>query len=173
MLERNKNKNILVTAHHPLYSQAYHGGSFSIKQHLFPLTDLHKKLYVPIPLAGSLYPIYRKYIGAKEDMSHPKYRNLRKRLLGIFKKYDNLIHVSGHDHNLQYIKKNKQHFIISGAGSKTAYVQSGGGSRFTHAHKGFAKLDFYYSGDVWLEFWEPLDEGEGGKVAYRTLLVSS
>jgi calcineurin-like phosphoesterase family protein len=170
LLEKNKAKKILVVGHHPLHSVAYHGGSFSIKQHLFPLTDIHKKLYVPLPVAGSIYPIYRKYIGAKEDMSHPKYKNMRKRLLDIFKDYENLIYVSGHDHNLQYIKKGKQHFIVSGAGCKTAYVQSGGGSRFTHAHKGFAKVDFYYNGDVWLEFWEPEEEGRG-KVAYRTQLA--
>ncbi|MFN6945945.1 MAG: metallophosphoesterase [Cytophagaceae bacterium] len=63
VLDENKNKHLLVIGHHPMYSKAFHGGKFDVKQHLFPLTELHKKMYVPLPLAGSLYPIYIKYFG--------------------------------------------------------------------------------------------------------------
>lgn len=171
MLERNKHKKILIAAHHPMYSLAYHGGNFSIKQHLFPLTSVHKKLYVPIPVAGSIYPIYRKYIGAVEDMSHPKYKNMRKRLIRIFEKYDNLIYAAGHDHNLQYIKQHNQHYIVSGAGCKVNHVQKGKGAHFTHAHKGFFRLDFLYNGDVWLEVWEPVEGDEEGRLAFRKQIV--
>lgn len=172
MLHANRHKKILVAAHHPLYSKAIHGGKFDIKQHLFPLTAAHKKLYLPLPVAGSLYPIYRKYIGAEEDMSHPRYRRLRKRLLGIFCQYDNLIYAAGHDHNLQYIKKHNQHYIVSGAGSKVAYVKKGSGAYFTHAHKGFFRLDFYHNGDVWLEALEPQESGKG-IVAFRKEIIKN
>lgn len=173
ILESNarSNKKIVVIGHHPVYSQAYHGGNFSLKQHIFPLTSIHKRLYVPIPVAGSLYPIYRKYIGSKEDMSHPKYKNLRKRLLDIFKKYPGLIYASGHDHNLQYIQKNGQHYIISGAGCKVNHVQKGGGAVFAHAHKGFMKLDFYYGGEVWLEVWEPPENGDSESLIFRKQII--
>jgi hypothetical protein len=173
ILKKNKGKSIIVLGHHPMYSLAYHGGSFSIKQHLFPLTELNKKLYIPIPVAGSLYPFYRKYIGAREDMSHPKYGNMRKRLIAIFKKYDNLIYAAGHDHNLQYIQKEKQHYIVSGAGCKVTYVQKGKGAQFTHAHKGFVRLNFHYNGDVWLEVWEPSEEVGSGKVAFRKKIIGT
>jgi len=171
LLEKNKDKKIIVLGHHPMYSLAYHGGNFSIKQHLFPLTELNKRLYIPLPVAGSLYPMYRKYVGSKEDMSHPKYKNMRRRLINIFKKYDNLIYAAGHDHNLQYIKKNNQHYIVSGAGSKVAYVQKGKGAQFTHAHKGFVKLNLYYNGNVWLEVWEPLENNSKGKLAFRKQII--
>jgi UDP-2,3-diacylglucosamine pyrophosphatase LpxH len=173
ILDRNKDKKILVTAHHPMYSLAYHGGNFGIKQHLFPLTELNKRLYVPLPVAGSLYPIYRKYIGAKEDMSHPKYKNMRKRMIQLFKKHDNLIYAAGHDHNLQYIHKHNQHYIVSGSGCKVTYVQKGQGAQFTHAHKGFVRLNFYFNGEAWIEFWEPdaeLPIGDG-KVAFRKQII--
>jgi predicted MPP superfamily phosphohydrolase len=170
MMERNKDKKILVIGHHPMYSMAFHGGTFSIKQHLFPLTELNKRLYVPLPVAGSLYPIYRKYIGAREDMSHPKYKNMRRRLLDIFKKYDNLVYAAGHDHNLQYIKKRNQHYIVSGSGCKVTYVHKGKHSLFTHAHKGFVRLDYYFNDTVWIEVWEPQEDG-GGKLAYRKQII--
>ncbi|MBX9852937.1 MAG: metallophosphoesterase [Cytophagaceae bacterium] len=171
-LEKNKGKKILVIGHHPMYSMAYHGGNFSMKQHLFPLTEVHKKLYIPLPVAGSIYPIYRKYIGSKEDMSHPRYKSMRKRLLNIFKKYDNLIYAAGHDHNLQYIQKAMQHYIVSGAGCKVTHVQKKKDAQFVHAHKGFMKLDFYYSDDVWLEVWEP-DGTPYGRLAFRKQIISA
>lgn len=171
ILDRNKGKKVLVLGHHPMYSLAYHGGNFSIKQHLFPLTELHKKLYVPLPIAGSIYPMYRKYIGAREDMSHPKYKNMRRRLIDIFKKYDDLVYAAGHDHNLQYIRKDNQHYIVSGSGCKVTYVQKGKGAHFTHAHKGFVKLDYYYNNEVWLEVWEPEEGNPDGRLAFRKQIV--
>jgi hypothetical protein len=172
LLEKNKQKKILVIGHHPMYSKAYHGGKFDMKQHLFPLTDLNKRMYFPLPILGSIYPMYRKYIGSKEDMSHPKYKNIKKRLTDIFKAYDHLIYAAGHDHNLQYIRKFNQHYIVSGAGCKVTYVQKGSGAHFTHAHKGFFRLDYYEDGDVWLEAWEPSTNKEG-ILAYRKELMNS
>ncbi|HEX8546281.1 MAG TPA: metallophosphoesterase [Cytophagaceae bacterium] len=169
ILERNKDKTIVVIGHHPMYSKAMHGGKFDMKQHLFPLTEVNKKMYIPLPIAGSIYPIYRKYIGSREDMAHPRYRNLRKRLIAIFEKYDGLIYAAGHDHNLQYIKKHNQHYIVSGAGCKVTYVQKGSGAYFTHAHKGFFRLDYYDNGDLWLEVWEPDELGEASLVYRKEL----
>jgi hypothetical protein len=166
LLEKNKEKKLIVIGHHPMYSQAYHGGHFNMKQHLFPLTEVNKKLYIPFPLLGSIYPIYRKFIGSREDMAHPKYKSMRKRLIGIFSKYDDLIYAAGHDHNLQYLKENRQHYIISGAGCKINFVKHGKGAQFTHAHKGFFRLDYFTNGDIWLEAWEPGEQGEA-VLAYR------
>lgn len=167
LLEKNKDKRIIVVGHHPLYSHALHGGKFDMKHHLFPLTALNKKMYIPIPIAGSLYPIYRKYIGAKEDMSHPKYKSLRKTLLNSFHNYNGLIYAAGHDHNLQYIKKHNQHYIVSGAGCKVTYVKKGKGAIFTHAHKGYFRINFYNNGKIWIEAWEPMEDGSIGKLAFR------
>jgi hypothetical protein len=166
LLERNKEKKLLLIGHHPMYSRAYHGGNFNLKQHLFPLTEVKRHLYVPLPVLGSLYPMYRKYIGSREDMAHPRYKKMRKRLIDIFSKYEDLIYACGHDHNLQYIRENKQHYIVSGAGCKVAYVQHGQRALFTHAHKGFFRLDYYSNGEVWMEVWEP-DEKGLGVIAYR------
>ena len=151
----NRHRKILVAAHHPLYSNALHGGKFSMKHHLFPLTAAHKKLYIPIPFAGSLYPLYRKFFGAYEDMSHPRYRRMRNGLLSIFKHHHNLIYAAGHDHNLQYFEKGSRHFIVSGSGSKTAFVHKAGKASFTHAHRGFFRIDFMHNGDVWMSVLEP------------------
>jgi len=155
ILSQYQHEQIIIAAHHPLYSNAQHGGNFTLKQHLFPLTAAHKKFYLPLPVAGSLYPAYRKLFGAYEDMSHPRYRRLRKKLLRIFRKYQNLIYVAGHDHNLQYFPVKGNHYIVSGSGSKIAYVDKGGKAAFTHEHKGLFVVDFYENQEVWLRVLEP------------------
>ena len=159
ILRHNQDKRILVAAHHPLYSNSVHGGKFTLKQHLFPLTAAHKKFYIPMPGFGSLYPVYRKFIGAEEDMSHPRYKRLRKKLLRIFKEYHNIIYAAGHDHNLQYFHMRGNHYIVSGAGSKTTFVKKGGKATFTHEAKGFFVID-YYEEETWLRILETNSERE-------------
>lgn len=154
ILKQNEDKRILVAAHHPLYSNALHGGKFTVKQHLFPLTAAHKKMFIPFPIVGSLYPLYRKFFGAHEDMSHPRYRKMRKKLLNILQVHQHVIYAAGHDHNLQYFNIKGNHYIISGSGSKTTFVKKGRKATFTHEHKGFFVIDFYEN-ETWLRVLEP------------------
>ncbi|MER2998221.1 metallophosphoesterase [Pontibacter populi] len=151
LLRRNRHQRIIVAAHHPLYSNALHGGKFTIKQHLFPLTAAHKRFLIPLPILGSLYPFYRKFWGASEDMSHKRYKRMRKRLLQIFHRYQNIIYVAGHDHNLQHFEKRGNHYLVSGSGSKTSFVKKGGSATFTLEQPGFVVLNYYQSGEIWLE----------------------
>lgn len=154
ILEENKNKFLLVLGHHPVYSYAIHGGRFKLKHHIFPLTIYDKDAWIPLPIIGSLLPLYRKFLGAREDMSHPRYRRLRKKLKAIFSAYPNLIYASGHEHNLQYICKNNNHFLVSGSGSKTKYViQSGKYLKWGMKCKGFFKLRFEPDGAVYASAW--------------------
>ncbi|MCJ8166224.1 metallophosphoesterase [Pontibacter sp. E15-1] len=151
LLRRNRHQRVLVAAHHPLYSNALHGGKFTMKQHIFPLTAAHKRIYIPLPIFGSLYPFYRKFFGAYEDMSHRKYKKMRKRLLAIMHRYSNIIYVAGHDHNLQHFEVRQNHYIVSGSGSKTAFVKKGGKATFTLEELGFFVLNYYSNGEVWME----------------------
>jgi hypothetical protein len=155
ILRENQHQRIIVAGHHPLYSNAQHGGNFTTRQHMFPLTALHKKAYIPLPILGSLFPLYRSLIGAEEDMAHPRYRHMRRRLLRVLRQFPDLVYAAGHDHNLQYFQRYGSHYLVSGAGSKTAFVQPGGQAAFTHEHKGFFALEYYQNGEVWLRTLEP------------------
>jgi hypothetical protein len=170
ILKRHQDKRILVVGHHPLYSNALHAGRFTLKQHLFPLTALHKSLYLPLPVLGSLYPLYRKIVGAREDMAHLRYRLLRLGLLKIFNQHKNIVYAAGHEHNLQYFNRYENHYIVSGAASKVAFVKKGGKASFTHAHKGIAQVLYYTDGQVWLQFLEPDASGKNTEVVYRKRL---
>jgi hypothetical protein len=168
ILDKNRNKRVLVAGHAPVYSYAIHGGRFKLKHHLFPFTLYNRKAYVPMPLLGSLLPLYRKFFGAREDIAHPRYRRLRHELKYLFKKYPGVIYAAGHEHNLQYISKDEGHFIISGAGSKLKYViEEGKHLRFGLKAKGFFKLLFYPDGATRTEAWT-VDRNDGyGKMMYE------
>ncbi|MCC9137996.1 metallophosphoesterase [Pontibacter silvestris] len=172
LLRKNQHQRILIVAHHPLYSNAMHGGKFTIKQHIFPLTAAHKRFYIPLPIFGSAYPFYRKMFGAYEDMAHGKYKKMRKRFLQIFHRYSNIIYVAGHDHNLQHFEIRRNHYIVSGSGSKTAFVKKGGKATFTVEQLGFVVLNYYDNGQVWIEVQAVSEEDKAGKIIFRKELKS-
>ena len=80
---------------------------------------------------------------------------MRRNLLRIFGSHENIIYAAGHDHNLQYFQQHGGHYLVSGSGSKTAFVQKGGQATFVHEHKGFFSLDFYAPHETWLRTLEP------------------
>lgn len=164
---QKKNKTVIIAAHHPIYTNGSHGGYYSYKDHLFPLTALNEKLYVPLPILGSIQPVYRKLFGTVQDLPHPKYRLYRKSMLRVTKDFSDIIFVSGHEHSLQYFEKQNQHFIVSGSGTKTTYVRKGKGATFSYSANGFSKLLYYADGSVWTEFWTPKADGTEGELVFR------
>jgi len=171
VIKRNKDKHILIVTHHPLFSDGIHGGYFTFADHVFPLSIVQKYAFLPLPIIGSVYPLARKYGGISQDIPHPAYQAYKKGLLDIFAKYPNVIYANGHEHNLQYIDYGTGHFITSGSGCKTQHVKPGkqGDALFSDKEKGFARLNYYDDGQVWVEFVIPndADRGKTARIVYR------
>ncbi|AHF16024.1 metallophosphoesterase [Niabella soli] len=140
LANKNQHKTILLAAHHPFQSYGAHGGYFQLKDHLFPLTNLNKNLYIPLPVIGSLYPFLRTALPNPEDQMHPAYKEMIAEVDSVFARNQNVIHIAGHEHGLQFIQ-NQQIQIVSGAGAKNAYVKKGKGSRFASPRSGFVMVD--------------------------------
>jgi len=170
IIRRNKEKKILFAAHHPLFSVGNHGGFFPASRLLFPLLDLNKNLYIPLP--GFIYTWYRKYLGHIQDLSHPEYKILRQTLLKIFDEYPDVIYASGHEHNLQFFEYNKLHHIVSGGGGEGTYIaKKKKKTDFAMASRGFSILHYYQNGDVWVEYWVP-GESPAGNLVFRHKLFN-
>jgi UDP-2,3-diacylglucosamine pyrophosphatase LpxH len=102
-LAKRKNEQIIVCAHHPLFSNGHHGAKKTILRAI--------NNYSPIGiLAGN-----RLF---NHDIEQPRYKKLKTKLLTVLDRYENVLYISGHDHNAQYHIHNKNHYFVSGNGSK-------------------------------------------------------
>ncbi|MCW9708999.1 metallophosphoesterase [Fodinibius salsisoli] len=181
LVEENSDKKMLLAFHHPLYSNGNHGGYYSVKDHLFPLTNLVDQLYLPLPVLGSLYPLSRKLGASGQDVSNKRYRLFKKEILEAIEDHEVNFLASGHEHNLSFYTKEKEniakegtnYFIVSGSGSKRSYARRGFGAQFVYSQKGFTKLVSYVDGSVDIEFWIPDEQEKEGKLVYSRQLVAS
>jgi hypothetical protein len=167
LVRKYRNKNIVIAMHHPPYTYGPHGGKFTIKQHLFPLTEMNPNLYIPLPGIGSLSALFRGTIGSRQDMANKHYRDLRTAILSAAKKNGNFIIASGHEHALQYIENDGQSFIVSGAGSKNSPIGMGKGSQFATSKLGYSTLSFNEGGETWVQYWEVHPDGKSAKMVYQ------
>ena len=163
---RNPTKRIVVAAHHPLITYGEHGGTSILKDHIFPLTSVRPKLYIPLPIVGSFYPLYRKWLGDIQDTVHPLYQEMIRGLGRALAEHPGSIYVSGHEHSLQSIVKDSTYFIVSGAGAKTTNVKKKKYSRFAASVTGFVKAEIFKSGRVKLKYLQVDADFPEGKTIY-------
>ena len=146
-----KNDKIVLMMHHPIKSNGNYGGNFSFWQHIFPFKN--HKVWIPLPIVGSFYPLFRKVGGTKQDIENDDYQEL---VLGIeeaaAKAKVDVIYASGHEKGLQLFDTETTKYIGSGGGSKKGYLIDGGEADFLHAQQGYVKLTFYKGAEVWSEF---------------------
>ncbi|KDN56357.1 metallophosphoesterase [Flavobacterium seoulense] len=149
ILNKNKDKTVVVAIHHPLMSNGTHGGQFSLEKQLFPLEQK-----IPLPVVGSFVNFLRKTSGVSpQDLQNKQYQLLIKRIKTLLQHQENVIVVSGHDHNLQYIESEKIHQIISGAGSKSEAARAINANDFSYGKNGFATLTTYKNGKSVVHFY--------------------
>lgn len=153
LLRKNHNKLVIMACHHPFMSNGIHGGYFGIKQHIFPFTDLRKKLYIPLPVLGSIYPISRSVFGSPQDISYPTYTQMVNTIRAETKLHPNLIFAAGHDHSLQLLKDTSHFYIVSGSGCQTSRVEDSKNSLFTKEALGFSVLEVSKNKNVRVKFY--------------------
>jgi Omp85 superfamily domain/Calcineurin-like phosphoesterase len=171
LLKEHKDKKILIAGHHPLYSNGIHGGHSNFRIHVFPFTEINPNWYFPLPIIGSLYPLYQKYLGSPQDLAHPLYKVIRKSLAELFSRFPNTIYAAGHDHSLQYIYKDNAHYILSGSGSKTSFVKKKGKAEFSLSETGYSEVSFAENGEVILIQYS-VDGNGNEEVAFKKSLFT-
>jgi len=167
----HKNDEIIVMMHHPIKSEGMHGGKFGIKQHLFPLTEWKNNLWIPLPIIGSLHPIYRNLTGSKQDITNKHNQDLILGLENLAKKWRiNVVFASGHEHGMQYFDEGRIKYIVSGAGGKIDFIKKGGQAKYARSGRGYVKVEFHEDFETWAEY-VILDAQTGqSSVEFRTQL---
>ena len=153
VLWENQNKLVILAFHHPLKSYGIHGGYFTLKQHIFPFTDLKSTLWIPLPVIGSVYPIARGVFGSPQDLKYPVYAKMITNIEKIIHPYPNVVLVSGHEQSLQLIKDQEHFQIISGAGSKTNRISKNKNLLYKSEDLGFVTLDISKNKHVQVDYY--------------------
>lgn len=149
ILNKNQEKTVVLAIHHPLLSNGTHGGQFSLEKQLFPFEQK-----IPLPVIGSFINLLRKTSGVSpQDIQNKQYTIYAKRIKTLLQKQKNVIVVSGHDHNLQYISQENIQQIISGAGSKSEAARAINPFDFSYGGNGYAILRLFKSGDAKVSYY--------------------
>ena len=148
ILAKNSKKLVILATHHPFKTYGPHGGHFTLKQHIFPFTDIKPNLFFPLPILGSAYPLTRAVFGTLQDLKHPIYQHMVKTIGSVVLPYKNVIFVAGHEHTLQIIQDKRYNYIVSGSGSKTNRVSKGPDALYVSPSTGFVTLDISKSKNV-------------------------
>ncbi|WP_223606791.1 BamA/TamA family outer membrane protein [Chryseobacterium sp. OSA05B] len=153
LVTKNQDKRIIVALHHPVISSGTHAGFNSAKSHLYPL-----KSKIPVPVVASVINVLRSSSGASlEDINNQHYADLANRLKSIVQDKENIIFVSGHDHNLQYHEERNIRQIVSGAGSKTDPSTIAEKTDFSYGGSGFAVLNIRKDQSTDVEYFSTKD----------------
>lgn len=180
LAEEHDDKHILLAFHHSLYSNGSHGGFYTFRDYLFPLTNLKEWAYIPLPLISPIYPIYRKLGRSPQDINHQQYEEFHREIREAVEDIENVFFAGGHEHSLGFYQQEKvdenkegmDYFILSGSGSKESYARTGYGAEFVYSNKGFGKLVSYENGSVHVEFWTPDKESRQGNLVYHKQLIA-
>ncbi|MFT7071400.1 MAG: hypothetical protein ACJAX3_000370 [Patiriisocius sp.] len=147
--EKNQNKTILFTMHHPMFTNGTHGGYFALEKHLY-ITQ--KK--IPLPVLSSLVTQIRAQGGVSiQDRYNERYNNFMVKLGSLAKKYGRIVFASGHEHTLQHHEKDGLIQILSGSGSKESAASLGKDALFTTGAQGFAIMTVFKDGSSWVRYF--------------------
>ena len=143
----NKSQNIftIIAAHHPLSTHGPHGGHFTWKEHIFPLTEISSVLWFPLPIIGSSYPLSRNLGISNQDISSSVYENYITEMENVLSKYSGIIYASGHEHAIQIIDGvGDNTYVVSGSGIYDYHTDSigdGDDTIFAGEYEGFVLID--------------------------------
>ena len=166
-------RRVVVAAHHPLRSGGPHGGYFSFRQHVFPLTEAKKWLWVPLPIIGSIYPLSRQNGGTPQDASGALNQAMRKAFESAFQEHPPWVYAAGHEHALQVLQgESARHLLVSGAGiySHESGVRAIEGTRYASSEAGYMRLDVTRDGRARLGVVE-VDKKGKAREAYSEWLA--
>lgn len=154
-------RHMVLALHHPLITAGPHGGHFTAKQHIFPLTDFVPWLYVPLPVIGSIYPLARQAGATSTDASSDAYSRYITGIYRASRPRVPLLFAGGHEHSLQLHRDALGvYYAVSGAGSasKVNRVEPTPTSMYSAAVPGYMRLDSHANGALTLEITAIQDE---------------
>ena len=101
-----------------------------------------------MPIVSGFVTSYRQNIGRPEDIINEKFLTIRYDVGLAFMELPSTIYISGHEKNLQIIKRKNNFFINSGSPEKAEFVRHADEALFSDRVPGFVTLKFSNTGNV-------------------------
>jgi len=157
VLSGNKDKNVIIASHHPVYSNGFTGGNYPVINH-----------FLPLPILGTALNSIKQLAPNTQKIGHPQYEVYRSAMKLALSNFEGIISASAHDRNMQYILKKDNHYVVAGSGANVDYVRKGGIAEFAAMEYGFAKITHTKNLELWLEFFkEDPNDSENAISIYR------
>ncbi|MGB3802062.1 MAG: hypothetical protein WA952_19735, partial [Lewinella sp.] len=160
----------IVMMHHPLQSNGNRGGDFSLRQHLFPLTDLVPGAYVPLPVVGSIFRLIQGVGGGAQDIHSLMYQDYIRKVEAGIDDETHVIFVSAHEHQMMLNHEDDHINIVAGSGSVRGPGIGGNDANFVQGAIGYGKLDFFDDGAIYLGFYTVDEAGKSERTFYRRII---
>ena len=103
-----------------------------------------------------------------QDTPHPLYKTFSDALQKIMTHYPDAVYVAGHEHALQYIIKDRTHYIVSGSAAKTEWVKKKEHAVYAKDVLGFVEMAFLANGEVSVLFHQVDDQHPSGITVFHT-----
>ncbi len=154
------NKNIIIAAHHPVYSFGQYAGYKLGRQHVTP------------PLIGSFLAGYHQNVGDRKDLAHHGMKSFASNIIRMMERYPTMLYVSGHEFDLQAHYFRGDYHLNSGSIARKKDVSKGEGTFFKSNKKGFLELTFFNDGSS--EMTANVIQKDGSfKPIYQKMLLES
>jgi len=138
ILDDSKDKNVLLLAHHPIYSFGQHNGKKLGAKHL-------------IPFYGSFYASYKKNIGSPTDLAFPSYQLYIDKMRGLLHDYNSLIYASGHDFYNSILGHENNFFINTSISKNNRSFKNEDAIKYISKKPAFIKLNYDDRGTIYSE----------------------
>ncbi len=156
-------RHAIVLAHHPLRTGGPHGGNFGWKEHVFPLREIDRSLWIPIPVLGSVRHVARMLGVSPQETPSSTYQAMMTSVERGLSAAPPLVYAAGHDHGLQVIRGGglPRFHVVSGGGSpqQITWAYPIEGTLFAAATPGYARLDSFEDGAVEIRIQEVGEDG--------------
>lgn len=140
-IEDAEGKNIILAAHHPIYSNGHYAGKKFGYRYL-------------IPFYGSFYTAYHQEIGNPADFANPKYQDFLFHLRSILSNHEGILYISGHEKGLEALYKDGNYYLNSGAFSEKKPIKQTDETLYKGKDKGWMRLTMYKNGRIGLSIYE-------------------
>jgi hypothetical protein len=161
VIAENENRNVLIVAHHPIFSLGNYGGYFSVGDQ-----------FKPFPVIGSFRTAFHANAGRAEDLANEHLHEYIEGMKNLLFFNENIVFASGHERNQQIIRQDGNYLVNSGAPETASYAARNFNTVFSEKASGLMELRYLDDGEVQAVFWK--NEAEGFRFRQqRTLFFSA